>query len=176
MRLLALDLGRTTGWAWADAGLQPPPLGPRPQPTSGIWNIPDVASWGEAEYRFRGWLWGMLKTNRITGVIVARPFIGHRPNINVIETLFSLVGQVHLCAYEAGIHWVRAVQEGKARAYFCDDGGNGKDPVMAKCRELGWTFATDDEADALCVVDYGAALWRKDVHERAERIRAIGAG
>lgn len=148
--IFAADFSKSCGWAHArdwDA------------PTFGVQEFPrgEHVDEGKVFSLFREWLDGMLKMLRADLMLYEAPIHG----VNDLRTTFLLIG---IAAHAESVCWdrgIRVYQEsasvirrhfiGKGRA---GKGGNIKDEVGFKCRQLGWQVFNHNAADALATLAY----------------------
>lgn len=160
MRIGALDLATASGWAVDAEGGGHPRLG--------TFRLPDVAR-GHAFLAFEKFLYEFLHDNHVERVAVEKPMFVPAPGRFVYEeTSLKLIGLVALTesvTAALGLPPVELVGVTTIRKYFCGHGRAKKPDVMARCRQLGWAFANDNESDA-------AALWSyaKATRDRTFRI------
>jgi Holliday junction resolvasome RuvABC endonuclease subunit len=64
-----------------------------------------------------------------------------------IRLLVGLAAIVEQFYHERGVEVVEK-QSSSARKHFCGNGHAGKRGVMARCSELGWLYADNNQADA----------------------------
>lgn len=171
MTILALDLATVTGWAVA-----PPPYAPAPTPVEAAAGAAMPKRWsGSKSFRhcsgelgrlasvFEDWLNELIVVQKPDLIVFEAPFIGNRPNVNTARMLFGICTVTEMVAFRRGIRCLECHNSTiKAHA------GNGrakKRDMIRMARERGWNPVDDNEADALWLVDYAAAL-------RAEKGRA----
>lgn len=161
--VLALDLATRTGWACGR--LLARPLTPMeaqlacpPKPASGTLRFQGAtvgAFMADAHDR----LADLLSLYRPAGLIYEKPILPDRTTPETVLKLNGLAALASMLAHRAGIRWVRTAQPSKVKRHFCSSGAAGKAGVLAACTARGWTgLASDDEADALALLDYAAHL------------------
>ncbi|RJF80932.1 hypothetical protein D3877_11900 [Azospirillum cavernae] len=166
--VLALDLATNTGWALGRLPLQPLlPIEARvqkpPQPMSGWvrFGAPgcSVGAFADAAER---WGRAFLTEHQPTGMIIEKPILPQETNPDTVLKLNGLAAVFLMLAHRFSIRWVRNAQPSTVKKSFCGRGGPGKEGVQAECLARGWRFATDDEADALALLDYAGHLAAKE--------------
>lgn len=170
--LLALDIATNTGWAYArvphrlTTALEAAQAKP-PQPQSGTYRVRGVGI-GPALDEYERWLTGLLNELRPAGVIFEAPVLsGRLTSLATARKLYGLAGLTEMVAHRAGIEWVREAQPASVKKHFAGNGRAKKPDMEAACRQRGWTFADDNEADALAVWDYGCAILHDERRRRA---------
>lgn len=171
MRLLALDLATSTGWAFADG---------KGKPTHGVYRIPKTDDdFGEFGCDFRGWLDRTLVELKPDIVAYESPILRNMfkfdpikkikieipPNIRTLRKLYSLPTLAEMGASDRGIDKDHRfeVHMQTARAHFFSPAKTPKKSdaiakaVMEKCRTRGWAPKSDDDADALVILEYARA-------------------
>lgn len=170
--ILALDLATVTGWA---EGVPGAPTG-----TSGSFRLaPPGASAGERYDALFAWLWTRLSAFRPALIIYEAPAVPMHmrgaTNIDTTAFLMGLPAIVEQVAHRKGVYRVRKANVQDVRAHFI--GGRGfiyrgrpitgrrnlksheaKHCVIERCRELGLEPADDNEADAIALWNYAAAM------------------
>lgn len=172
--ILALDLATCTGWCVVnlDATPTPQPLDIAAgavvkQPLSGSedfrrFNQGNKATgryYGRAYHRFRGWLDDMLKVHN-PDYIVFEAAISFHKSQQAARMLLYLVGCVEEVGYankmdnrkcfEVNVQHVKKHATGR--------GNVKKDEMIKAGRARGWTFADDNECDALWLADYALSI------------------
>lgn len=141
IRLLALDLGRSTGWAYFENGAV----------VSGNWvccpkNIKE--GWGKRFNRFTGYLESLPKPDHVVYESVARhvgTYAAHQYG-GFLAHLMAWVDRIDIGIDGVGVGQIKKHATGKGNA--------SKDQMMAAVREtMGLEPRTDDEADALWLLD-----------------------
>ena len=158
--VLALDLAITTGWAWGEPG---------GAPDTGHYRIGKPGASRAHVYReFRNWLDLLLRTRHTDLIVYESPalpmFMQGKTNISTIKMLIGLGEQLEEWAYEK--IELREASVAQVRAHFI--GSNmkaslAKPLTMERCKQLGWSVETSDEADAAALWDYQVACLRPDV-------------
>ncbi|WP_174436433.1 Holliday junction resolvase [Azospirillum brasilense] len=162
--VLALDLATNTGWTLGRLPMQPLlPMQARvqkpPKPLSGAIRFGrpgcTIGAFADAA---EAWGRDFMEKHRPTGLIYEKPILPQDTTPDTILKLNGLALIFLMLAHRFGIRWVRTAQPSTVKKHFCGSGGPGKEGVQAECLARGWTFATDDEADALALWDYAATL------------------
>ena len=168
-KLLALDLGLTTGYAVVRGG-SPPITGSAMLPG----NATDLGELGHAAGHF---IKALIEEHRPDGVVLCTPFVGAfafktksgldrmTPNINPIKLLFGLFMVAHAVAFASGKIPVYEVYEPTVRAEFgvkvdrkIKDKEKRrkalKDAVVLACTSRRWLVCDDHAADAMLAGAY----------------------
>lgn len=99
-------------------------------------------------------------------IALEAPVTGRREKAAVPYVLMGLRGAVLGTAAMFGVpvvdHDVRKIRKHFVGFNPTRKAGDPKEPVMARCRQLGWTFHTPDEADALALWDYACSMKRAE--------------
>lgn len=171
--VLALDLATQTGWALGRLPAQPlthmeAAQAKPPQPLSGTvrFGRPGCPV-GEFADAAEAWITRMLAEHRPDGLIYEKPVLPAKTHPETVLRLNGLAVIVLMAATRAGIAWVRCAQPSAVKRHICGNGGPGKENVQAALRARGWRFETDDEADALALLDFAAALAAKERRREA---------
>ena len=163
--VLALDLATTTGWAFGKPGAKP---------TFGHITFAKPGSSRARIYRaFRTWLedrWNVrdAQPDLIVFESAALPMLMQgRTNADTIKALIGLTEHLEEFCYQNIELREASVQQ--VRAHFI--GANiksalAKPATVERCRQLKWMVETDDEADALALLDYQLAYLRADLAYR----------
>lgn len=148
-RGLVFDLARCSGWALSREGAQP---------RSGSFSIIDGK---ETIGDNRGRIYARLYRKIDDLVQAYRPhYLGwEAPNRFKKRSMITerfLVGLCNVCELYAGQHELGAYEENvnTVRADVVGDASLGKEGAMAWCRERRFTFADDNESDALVLLEY----------------------
>lgn len=168
MRVLALDLATSTGWAVADmesyrplTAIELAGVAPVPKPRSGVYAIPkakrdDLGAFLDA---FDEWLGGLFAMAEPTFVAFEAPWVGPKTHQDTAHKLLNLAGQVELRCYRSDFvkRYFKA-NNSRVRAHFIGPGRGKRAEIKAKtiaeCNARGWQVESDDEADALALLDY----------------------
>jgi hypothetical protein len=150
LNLLALDIAKSCGWAFARDWAQP---------SFGCQEFPrgEFVDEGKVFTLYRDWLNGMLALHQVDTVLYEAPIHG----VNDMKTTFLLIG---MAAHTESVCWDRGVnvyQEAAStiRRHFIDKTtgrkkGDIKEDVAFKCRQLGWPVVNLNAADALATLAY----------------------
>jgi Holliday junction resolvasome RuvABC endonuclease subunit len=169
--ILALDIATNLGWAWGYApkhgpatALEAAAAAPA-QPASGVYRVRGD-SLGEFLADYERWLGLVLDERQPGGLMFEAPILGKFTAFATARKLMSLAGLTELVAHRRGIPWVREAQPSTVKKHFTGSGKAKKPDMEAACLQRGWTFADDNEADALALFSYACSV----VHaERAGR-------
>lgn len=134
------------------------------QPESGIKQFSGAL--GDALARFEKWLNEMFDRFKPAGVIFESPILPQKTTPATVRKLMSMAGILQMVCHRRGVRWIREAQPSSLKLFISGHGGKGKGRVMAAIASFGWSFSTDDEADALALFVYAADLYA------AERRRA----
>lgn len=139
MRVLALDCGKSTGWAHTDGV----------RGYSGSQRFAGCNNVGHLTHEFTGWLSGFIDAYRPDVIAMERAF-GRAAFTSDLPLI--LIGVAHGLAHARGIRRV----EWTASTLKKQSAGTGKakkPEMMAAVRALGWTPDSDHAADAVaCLV------------------------
>ncbi|MBI1213847.1 MAG: hypothetical protein GC190_20490 [Alphaproteobacteria bacterium] len=168
MRIAVFDLATTTGWANGND---------RQPPTYGSYRITKSGDdLGLFCADFRAWYGAKLAELRPNLVAYESPILRTMkrfdpvkkrwteipPNIVTLRKLYTLASLAELGARDAGIE-CEEIHMQSARAHFLGRGNTPKasaaieKAVKARCMVRGWKPKDDNEADALCLLDYARA-------------------
>lgn len=172
MGIIALDLSkRSTGWAvW---------MPEMPKPIYGTWALgSEFTSDGRTYAKLLENLSDQRKLTRFEAAFYEQPLraevLQGFTNIDTLRILSGLAAVTEYFAYGVGLRCCQAVPLGSWRKHFIGKMPRGtkskewKDYAKERCAQYGWTVKTDDEADALGLLDYGCEVrgivppWRKD--------------
>lgn len=154
-KILALDLGRCTGWAVGEPG---------GVPLYGSTSFgSDGSSYGAIGSKFGEWLRDMILVHRPTLCVMEAPLVPQaQTNITSARILFGLAWQVEHVCYDSGLYNVREAMVQKVRAFFVAHGRLSSEAAEAavrrKCRSLGWSPQDHNAADALALWSYQCAI------------------
>jgi hypothetical protein len=158
--VLALDIASTTGWACGWPGTKP---------FCGSIRLAKPGTSRAGVHRaFRLWLdkvWSDPLPDLIVYESPAAPMVMQgTTNIDTIKTLIGLAEHLEEWAYNRVT--LREASVSQVRTHFI--GRNmksalAKPKTMQRCRDLGWTIANHDEADAAALWDYQCAFLRPDL-------------
>ena len=164
--VLALDVATVTGWALSRPGAKPAPTPVEIVAGATIdahlsGNKVTCRKGGEdvrAWRTYHDWLKDMLALHNPDWVVYEAPFIsGNSKQANAAFRLLGFASLTETLCDIAGIQ-CRKVNNGSVRKHFIGRGtGNRKDLKLTterRCRDLGWTFRDDNEADALACLDF----------------------
>lgn len=159
MRVLALDLATVTGWASVEMG---------GEPTSGAHRFASPGAdqallFGNALVFFKD----AITVHRPDRVVFEAPLgiamVG-RSNRQTLEItmglpaiLMAVCNRMQVQVRQASLSEVRSHFIGTTRLKSAE----AKKAVQDRCRLLGWSFVDDNAADALALLDYQVALFRK---------------
>lgn len=166
--VLALDLATVTGWAVGPLPRRPLTLleatvRKPPQPLSGIQRIARPGTnVGKFLSNYADWLELMIEEHKPQGLIFEAPILPAHGNMVSTRKLVGLAGVTEMVAHDMGIRWVREGYPSQIKLHICGFGGPGKDGVKAAIRARGWSFADDNEADALALHDYAGHLFAQE--------------
>lgn len=160
-RIMALDLARTTGWA-----LGPPGRAPR----SGVITFGGDGASHEARFlQAHAWARSMIDLHKPTTVVWEEPlpssFLRGRTNSNTTALLCGLPAVIGLACYQCGLYDVRRASPSDIRCHFIGRNMRSKEAEAAtklRCRQLGWAYSDDNEADALALWDYMVSILAPD--------------
>jgi hypothetical protein len=156
--ILALDLASVTGWACGEPGREP---------SHGFIRFAAPGASHEAIFASAlTWALHMLDQYRPKTVVWESPLATSFgvTNIKTTGLLFGLPAIVGAAAYSRQIYNCRKADTRDVRIHFI--GKNlrrepAKAATIARCNALGWNVTDDNEADALAIWHYVAALERR---------------
>ena len=164
-KLLFLDIATVTGFAVGEIGTDAPATAlerasgvKEPQPLSGTKHIgsPQLST-GAFYSAYERWLRDMVGVHKPDMIVYEAPFIGSGKKAQAAFKLLGMAAITNLVAYREKVKIIPA-HNASIRKHFC---GKGNAPrkelkrlVMEECTKRGWTFADDNEADALAGFDF----------------------
>jgi hypothetical protein len=157
-RILALDVATTTGWAVAFAKDDKPLFGAHRA-------APGGSSAGYLFLNFARWLTDMIAIHQPDAIFFEAPLdprrIGAKTNAETFRRLITMAGLVEMVAQARGVNRVYEAEASAVRRHFI--GGNpkreeAKRQTMRLARSLGCDVKGDDEADAVALFFYAAAI------------------
>lgn len=165
--ILALDLAKNTGVAFWREGMQIPRTFVKSMRMTGE----DV---GRAVDDFSEWLSSYLSLEKPRYVVFEAPWVGEKTHQNVARKLMGLAILTELECYRlhrSGSHCTYLeVNNQDVRTHFLGEGARSqkfrlpgeemrdalKRMTILRCEARDWNVDTDDEADALALLDYAA--------------------
>jgi hypothetical protein len=156
--IFALDLATRSGFACGSPGAK--------QPISGSVRFASPGASHEAVFAAAlSWATTQFRTHKPRTIVWEAPlptsFKGGTTNTDTTSILFGLPAVFGAAAYLLGIHDVRKARTSDVRNHFIDCNPKrvvAKALTIRQCRLLGWAPADDNEADALAVWSYAAAI------------------
>lgn len=171
MRILALDLATSTGWATWSPG-SPVLYGSRRLPDTGK-NV------GAFMSRFERWLTDMIAVHEsVDRIIYEAPWVGPQTHQATAMRLIGMACGVERLCFDRGLA-IHKANNASVRKHFIGKGSNSDRATLKRmtvdaCLTRGWTPANDDEADALALLDYAAHIWRVPTEWAAGPLMAGG--
>jgi hypothetical protein len=160
-RILALDLATATGFACGSIDEGIVEHGTHRMPKTGE----DV---GLFLAHFREWLSGVTEHLQPWTIFFEAPVLPGRDKTSLItlRKLYSLAGLTELVAHDRQID-CREANASDITTHFIGKGAprygqRRKDATMQKCRDRGWTFVDENDADALALLDYALSLLKPE--------------
>jgi hypothetical protein len=152
MRVLAFDLATTTGWASGQIG---------GQPVSGSKRLAPPGSDHDLVFanmlRFAKELIEVEQPDRVVFEAPIASMIRGKTTIHTVELLIGLPAVLQATTNLLGVS-VRQASISEVRSHFIGThrlkSDEAKAAVMARCRQLGWTFVDNNAADALALWDF----------------------
>lgn len=141
MKILALDSGTHTGWAANETPIM--------SGTQGF-ELKRGESPGMRFLKFQSWLKDMIKLTSPDMIIYER---AHHRGGAPTEVGVGLTTIIQTICAEAHIEHV-ALHSGTLKKHATGKGNASKEDMMQTARSLDWKFKTDDECDALWLLDY----------------------
>ena len=143
MRILALDIATTTGWAFGEPNTEP--------------------EWGSASFRggslgarisrFEDWIDQMIGGLAPHYVVIEKPLmVRYIPNLDTSRLLLGFTGVVEKLCYRRDVRVCEAHNAEWKKAFIGHASRKGrsiKADCIAKCAQHGWHVDDDNEADAL---------------------------
>lgn len=156
-RILTLDLATSTGWArYSDhSGVK---YGTKELPKTGERIGPFLTA-------FDDWLKDLLREDWPDQVVFEQPIVPRNGQLTTLRKLYGLCSHTELLCHRMKIP-VSEAKVNTVRKHFigCSPRREAaKDMTVRYCRTLGWDPQTDDEADALALLHYVAALASIDI-------------
>lgn len=165
--VLSLDLGRTTGYGYADrktVNMYPP--GPflagryrsslqRPAIICNTFCIgPSGLPHGQYYSLFEAWLRSMLESHQ-PDAVVFEAAIPHHGGQEAARRAYGKVGIVDKLGFQHGVKVVREVANNTVKKHFAGNGRAQKEDMIAACRARGWTPPDHNAADACAILEVG---------------------
>lgn len=152
MRILALDLATTTGWALGEDHLAP---------AHGRFSLPSCGeNYGVFAAEFWRWLAGRLVRHEPRLVAYEKPIHLPTDKLHTVRRLYSLATVTEMVCVAKGVQVVsygldeiRTNFVGPLHRKRFPGRDNIKRAVIAECRARGWNPNGDDDADALALLD-----------------------
>lgn len=170
--ILALDLARETGWAYAgQPALESWPRTPLEAASApallfdvGTKEFPRTGhDVGKFASRYDRWLREQLGLWRPGQVAFEAPYVDWRTSQAAARKLMGLAWHTEWVCHCLEI-WCQEVDVADIRGHFIGrrncKRAVAKDLVMKACEQRGWAYANDNEADAMALLDYAVACWR----------------
>lgn len=159
MKVLALDIASSVGFAVGEAGRAP------------IWGthrLPkpfDANDFGQRFVAFDQWLSDMIAAHQPSIVAFEEPIAPRGVNMvsnwTTIRFLIGLVSIAELAAHRAGCDTCEA-NVSTVKKHWGGSGRADKSDMIAACARMGWRVATDHEADAIGLWDYTIHVTRSN--------------
>jgi hypothetical protein len=154
MKLLALDLATMTGWAIGEIG---------ERPMSGSVQLGKRGASIEAvSGALLKWSLDFLMEYKPEAIVWEAPIMLPHDTTDILDFAFGLPVIVGAVAYQLGIHSVRKASVKQVRAFWIGMPNAkreiAKDLVIKRCQFFGFDPKDDNEADALAVWHFQAAL------------------
>lgn len=155
---LGLDPATKCGWAAWSPGLEKPAIGSFALPSI----EDDLGAVGFRVHVELNGLLAMLGFERVFYEAPIGPQKQSNTNLFTIQKALAISSHIESFCYAKKIR-CRQVPMGSWRRYFVGKGAGEKSATFKawasdRCRELGWTTRTHDEADACGVLAYGISL------------------
>lgn len=168
MSYVGLDLATKTGWATWWRGQAKPYSGTLKLNRN---NVDEVAPDLE---KLRAHLSELHKIEPVELVFYEAPIMMRVDTVNKLRLLLGLANMVEWWCYKLNIPCRQATMH-DWRKHFIGFSTGGRDVLkqaaVQACRDRGWDPKTDDEAEALGVLDYGLSCWKIDVPWRDAHLR-----
>lgn len=154
VRVLALDLATSTGWAAYGPGL---PL------TYGRYQLPECGHVvGRFLHHFDLWFSDLITEYEPRVIFYEAPWIGPRDTVDKLQKNLGLPNIVEMVCWRREVGCFK-LNVRTVRAHFLGKGNlkraDAKRQAVARCKALGLAVASDDEADAIALLDCALARW-----------------
>ena len=162
---LALDLATVTGFAIAK-----PPYAPAPSPVeraagtampqrfSGSKSFQSYSgNLGMVFDKFESWLGEMVTVHQPDMIVFEAPFVGAVRNANTARMLFGFCSLTEMVTFRRGVR-VLECNNSIIKKHATGNGNAPKGSMIKAARDMGWNPKDDNEADALWLADYAAAM------------------
>jgi hypothetical protein len=163
VRILTFDISRHCGWAHDRDGGGVPFSGVEHFPSIGG-NKNDGYEYGDCGAAALEFFMGKINLVKpdLIGAEAPLPPQFYRNQPRDESSAFNGIGLFYMC--EAVAKWLAVPFEqaniAEWKKHFAGTSHGGKEPVKARCRQLGWKYRDDNEADALGLFSYF-----KSIHE-----------
>ena len=151
MAYLSLDIATQTGWALLGESAH--------KPVWGTWKLGgEVDEVGRPMEKLRENISDLHRLEPITHLFFEAPILAQLTNIQTVYKLIALAAITEWWSYKTGAVCRQVLQQSWRKHYVGRGTGPSKELKRAAidaCSRRGWTVATDHEADALGVMDYG---------------------
>ena len=153
MRILAIDPGTRTGWAWLDTD------GGGPEHGTVAFALERGESAGMRFLKFRAWLHGAMAEGKPDLVIYER---AHHRGGAATEVCVGMTTRIQEEAERMGAEYV-AVHTASLKKHATGSGRAGKAEMISAARERWGVEPIDDnEADALCLLAFAVEKWKEE--------------
>ena len=154
MKLLALDLATTTGWAFGEPG---------GRPSSGSERLARAGSSVEViGGALLKWSFNFIQAQQPDAIVWEAPLKLPHDTVDHLEINLGLPAIVGAVGNRLGVTMFRKASVQQVRLFFIGTANakrdQAKELTMRRCRHFGFTPVDDNEADALAVWHYQAAL------------------
>lgn len=159
MRIAALDLATTSGWAFADGAGEPVYGSQRMGPRGG--------SLGDCFLAFDRWVNARIEEWRPEVIVFEAPLLVSRGSVMVVQRLMGLAAIAELIALKRGVRIYRAEGSTVTKAFtgrgarFAGGSAEKKRLVIETCKRYGWNPKDDNAADALAVLQYAQSVFNR---------------
>lgn len=154
--ILALDLATRIGWACWKKG-HAPHYGSHKLPSAQLPN--GGVDLGRFASAYSLWLQDMIKAFGVTAMAFEAPILPGNTQIATARKLMGLAVMTEYIGNRLGLRYFE-VRAPEARKWFFGKGGGKrsemKSMAVEECHRRGFQPKSDDEADALCVLDFAA--------------------
>lgn len=154
MRIMAYDLARTVGWAFADG---------RERPEYGTFTLPRTEGrYGRYLRRFAEIATSQIEALRPDYIIYECPILPRKTRIDILRALYCQGPRLEEIADVRGIE-IKEGDLGPIRSHFlgagnCPRGSDDiADAIDFECRRRGWQPQDHNAADALALLDFARA-------------------
>lgn len=146
-RILALDPATNTGIAWTDDLCQAARF-------SSVVSFGKAPSRGRKLIAFQGWVAKKIDETKPDLVVYERPQLRH---LTTARLLLGFIGMIEAESERARVPYIE-VRADRIKKHATGKGNAKKPQMIEAARAKGWSIRSDDEADALHLLDLACLL------------------